>query len=58
MNIDSFEDIQRLQAAHDAGWKAYWNKADQDTNPYTDEDLRDEWNLGFVRAFRADQEEL
>ena len=50
---------EQIVNAFDEGWKAYWAKQEQDSNPYADNDeLSEEWNLGFVRAFDADQHEL
>jgi hypothetical protein len=50
--------MDRLNA-YDAGLKAYWNYEKQDTNPYTEnQELRDEWMLGWLRAQEIDQEEI
>lgn len=47
--------------AFDDGWKAYWAKTDQDKNPFNEgeqNDLYEEWALGWIRAYDADQHEM
>lgn len=39
--------------AYDEGFKAYFSDNEEVSNPYDDEDLRDEWNYGYAAAQRT-----
>lgn len=36
--------------AYQNGWDAYWRHVTQDENPYENQELRDEWMVGWLTA--------
>lgn len=44
--------------AYQEGWDAYWQKSEQDANPYVDPELYEEWALGWLAAQNADKNGL
>jgi ribosome modulation factor len=46
------------QLAADAGWNAFFEGQSLDSNPYTEEDLRDEWTAWWWAANGASEETI
>ena len=40
--------------AYNEGWNSYWSGLSSTENPYSSEELADQWSLGWTAAAAAD----
>jgi len=45
---------QQRDQAFDEGWNSYWSGLVSTENPYSSDELADEWSLGWIAAASAD----